>query len=190
MGTSVDAWDTTLATWIPRANLHTPRMGAGAVTAGDSRIYAVGGEIAVGGPVTASVEAYLPDRDRWIDVAAAHDARMIACVALGADGRIYAAGGDSATPIMPATEVYGPVITLSPATASPGATVSIAGSNFAASAGVGITLDGAPVAIGTTDASGNVTLSFVVPAIASGPHAVVGVDGKSQFPTAAQLQVP
>jgi hypothetical protein len=188
--TFVDAFDTGNATWLPRAGLHTSRMYPGTVAAGDGRIYAVGG-VQDTTTATATAEAYAPDR--WIDVAPTSIARNGVCAAIGADGRIYVAGGstgvDSTNPIR-TVEVYGPVIALSPTTAAPRSTVTVSASNFAANAGVMIAFDGAPVATGTTDATGNATLDFVVPAAASGPHQVVGLDGKSQFPTLAHLTVP
>jgi hypothetical protein len=188
----VDAWDTTLATWQSRAALHIPRMYPGTVTAGDGRIYAVAGTQS-NGTDTATAEAYAPDRDLWIDIAPTSIARNGTCAALGADGRIYVAGGSTgggpSNPLR-TVEIYGPLITLSSASAAPGTTVSVAGSNFAANAAVAVAFDDAPAATGTTDDAGNATLAFVVPAATSGPHRVVGIDARSQFPTIATLTVP
>ncbi len=185
---AVDTWDTSVMAWSSRASLTTAREGAGAATAGDGRIYAIGGLLASGAPGV-SVEAYA--LDHWTDVAALSLARAYPCAAVGADDRIYIlGGGTSATTSSASVEVYGPVAALSPTSAAPGETVAVAGNNFAANAAVAVSFDGAPVAAGTTDGSGAVTLDFVVPAAGSGAHDVVAVDNKSQFPTRAQLQLP
>jgi hypothetical protein len=188
----VNVFDPAAGTWAQLADMHTSRMLEGAVVAGDGRVYAIGGTQS-DGTDTGKVEAYVIDRDRWIDVAPGSLVRAGVCAALGADGRIYAIGGSpapTASFALGTVEIYGPVVTLSPASAAPGTKVSVTGSNFAADAGVAITFDGTPVATGLTDGTGNVTLDFVVPAAASGAHAVVGLDDKSQFPTRAQLQLP
>jgi hypothetical protein len=184
---AVDAWDPSQAQWLRRADLHAPHETEGVVMAGDGRIYAIAGNTPTG--QTSSVEAYVADRDLWVDVAPATIARDGTCAALGADGRIYVVGGQVVNTIA-SVEIYGPVIALSPATAAPGASVSVTGSNFAASAAVAVTFDGTTIATGTTDSSGAMALDVVVPAATSGAHKVVGVDAKSQFPTSAQLQVP
>src|SRR5262249_9081183 len=152
------------------------------------RIYAFGGNTNLSGATSiTTVEAYTIDRDHWLAVAPLAIARSDMCAALGTDGRVYAVGGEGKTAPERSVEIYGPVIALARTSASSGDTVSIVGSNFAADAPVAFTFDGAPVAIGTTDATGTVTLSFRVPVGASGPHVVGGLDDRSQFPVSAPL---
>ncbi len=184
----VDSWDPETGVWTNRSPMQTARASPAAVFAADGRIYAIAG-LTPSGVTTATVEAYTPDRDRWTDVAPLATPRSTHGAALGPDGRLYSVGGDNGAPLS-SVEVYGPLMTLSPATAAANATVSVAGTNFAANAGVVITLDGAPIANGVTDDAGQLTTRFVVPALASGVHVVVGLDDKSQFPTTARLRVP
>jgi hypothetical protein len=160
-----------------------------AVAAGDGRIYGIGGWVA-DGTSSGSVEAYTPALDRWIDVAPLDAPRAAFCATIGPDGRIFVAGGVGLTSDETSVEVYGPVITLSPPLAPTGSMVTVFGSNFAVSAPVAITFDGAVVVTGTTDSAGTMAVSFRVPAAASGVHQIVTVDDKSRFPTRASLQLP
>ena len=84
---------------------------------------------------TASVEAYSPANDTWAPAASLPTTGNDGIVAAtGPDGRIYAAGGGQDTPTS-AMNVYGPVTSLLPATGNPGTSVTVTGTNFAASAG-------------------------------------------------------
>ena len=86
---SIDHWDQV-------ASLPTARGELAAVTAGDGRIYTIGGD---DGPATtlATVEAYTPSTNSWAMLPNAPTQRSAFAAALGPDGRIYALGGKSTT---------------------------------------------------------------------------------------------
>jgi hypothetical protein len=186
---SVDAWDVSTAMWRSVARLPTARQGLASVAAPDGRIYAIGGDF--GGNTGASVvEAYAPGVDHWSSVASLATPRDSHGAAIGGDGRIYVVGGESAGVPLQDVEVYGPVITVSPTTGAPGASITVTGSNFAADAPIHVAVDDVVVVAGVTDANGAASLGFVVPAIAAGAHAVTVADIRSQYPVSATLQVP
>jgi hypothetical protein len=99
---------------------------------------------------------------------------------------MFMLGGQTAT-----TQAYGPFVTMTPTSASRGASVMVSGNNFAANAHVSVTFDGTPVAMGTTDAFGGLTatVTFNVPNVGSGPHVVKVVDDKSLYPITLKLTV-
>jgi hypothetical protein len=70
--------------------------------------------------------------------------------------------------------------------------VTVTGSNFATSARVVILFGTTPVALGMTDATGAIapSLTFTVPAAASGPYTVTARDVRSQYPVTAPFTIP
>ena len=91
-------------------------------------------------------------------------------------------------------EVYGPVVSVSPQAAAPGATSAVSGSNFAANATVGLyfgSVTGTPLATGTTNGSGALTapISFTVPNLAGGDQALIVMDDRSQYPITLDFRV-
>lgn len=82
--------------WDQVASLPTARGELAAVTAGDGKIYAIGGD---DGPSTtlATVEAYAPSTNSWAMLPDGPTRRSAFAAALGPDGRIYTLGGKSTT---------------------------------------------------------------------------------------------
>jgi hypothetical protein len=184
---AVDAWDPLMNVWTSVASMSTVRDYPAATTAPDGRIYVIGGAPA-GAP---AVEAYSVATDRWTPVTRLATPRFGAGVAIGGDGRIYVVGGaDDGSFVIPSVEIYGPAVSLVPAVGPAGTQVRVSGTNFAASARFGVTVDGAPVASDVTDATGVAGVFFVVPALASGAHTVTVVDVRSQYPVSATFQIP
>jgi hypothetical protein len=182
----VDALDTQTLTWTSRAALQTARQDLAAVSAPDGRIYAIAG---AGSAARSSVEAYTPSADRWTAAASLVQARFGFGASVAADGRIYAIGGGSGGSALASVEIYGPVLMLDRYAATAGTTVAVTATNFAPNTPIGVTFDNASVAVTTTDANGSANLSFVVPALPAGPHSVVALDDKSQYPVQASFQI-
>jgi hypothetical protein len=184
---AVDALDTQTLTWTSRAALPTARQDVAAVSAPDGRIYAIGGDDP---SAIATVDAYTPSANRWTAAASLAQPRFQFGASVAADGRIYAIGGGaSASTVLASVEIYGPVLKLDRYTATAGTTVAVTATNFAPSAPIGVTFDGALIAVAATDTTGSVALSFVVPALATGVHSLVALDDKSQYPVQASFQI-
>jgi len=156
------------------------------VTAPDGRVYAVGGQ---------TVEAYVASIDAWVPVASMGTPR-VTTTAVGGDGRIYAMGGYVSTASAPlaTVEAYGPIITPSSYGAARGGTFTVSGSNFAGSAQVKVYFDSttsAPVASASSNGSGVVPSTTVtVPSgLTQGPHRLIVIDAKAQYPAYAQFNV-
>jgi hypothetical protein len=185
----VDGWQPATVTWTARSPMSMPRRDPAAVAAPDGRMYLIGGEVS-SATDTNSVESYTPQRDHWVVIAPLTSKRTAACAALGFDGRVYAIGGGDPTTPLRSIEVYGPHVTLVRATAGVGATVTVTGDNFAATAAVSVSLDGTPIASGVTDDNGHIVTDFLVPDTVSGAHRIVAIDSKSQYPTTVTLSIP
>jgi hypothetical protein len=184
---AVDALDTQSLTWTSRAPIQTARFFVAAVSAPDGRIYAIGGNDT---STINTVDAYTPSADRWTAAASLAQARSAIGASVAMDGRIYAIGGESPTGSpLGSVEIYGPVLTLDRYAATAGTTVAVTATNFAANALIGVSFDGASIAVTTTDAMGSANLSFVVPALPAGAHSVVMLDDKSQYPVQASFEI-
>lgn len=97
---------------------------------------------------------------------------------------ITAAGPGSSTATATLTVI--PKINLSKTTGSSGNPVTITGTGFAASSNVKITFNGAQVATGSSDATGNLlSASFNIPVAASGTYTVSAIDGSSNTASAS-----
>jgi hypothetical protein len=111
---AVAAYDPGSNHWSFVAPLQTPRNRATAVTGGDGRVYAIGGQepstpcnVAVN--AVSSVEAYSPATNSWTYVAPMLVARQFAGATTGTDGRIYVFGGrDGTGSLLSDDEVYDP----------------------------------------------------------------------------------
>ena len=91
-------------------------------------------------------------------------------------------------------QIYGPAVTATPQQGSPGDTVTVAGSNFAANATVSVyfgSATGTPVASGTTNGSGALgsPITFEVPSLAAGSQTLVVLDDRSQYPISIPFRV-
>jgi hypothetical protein len=87
-----------------------------------------------------------------------------------------------------------PNATVNPQAGAPGTSVAVTGSNFAANATVSIylgSITGAPLATGTTNATGALTapINFVVPSLAGGAQKLIVLDDRSQYPITLEFQV-
>jgi hypothetical protein len=189
-GTTADTASTIVETWRPgetawrsAASMAIARAYFGLAAAPDGRIYAAGGFVNAS-TATPTVEAYVPGLDRWIPVASMPSDRAFAGAVVGSDGRLFV--------IDPGILLYyGPRIAASPPSASPGATVLLSGSNFAANANVDVyvgisgVVEGNVVASGTTDTNGalNTPISAIIPAgTPAGNYQVVAIDNRSRYP--------
>jgi Kelch motif len=187
-GYSFDAFDVTTGSW---SKLSAPSVPSLIVGAPDGRVYSIGGYDLQGSifAPTNAVSAYDPATDRWGPVAPLTYNRYDHAVTVGPDGRLYALGGiyNGATET-DSVEVYGPVVSVTPSLAMPGSKMTLTGSNFAAHATVRAFLlgpsSGAPLATGTTDATGALRAAVVFPApsVAAGDYVITVVDDKSRFP--------
>lgn len=179
-------------TWTRAHDMKTGRYLHASVSAPDGRLYVVGGS-GMGSPTLASCEAYSPATDSWVDCANL-TARYNFGAAIGVDGRIYAAGGTTTGGVTGVVEAYGPVVSVSPSGATRGATATVTGSNFAASANVTVhfgDVKAAAIASGTSDASGNLSapIAFAVPNVLPATYRIYVVDDRSQFPVSAAFTV-
>lgn len=111
---AVAAYDPGSNHWSFVAPLLTPRNRSTAVSGGDGRVYALGGQEPVtpcGSAVNAlsSVEAYTPPTNSWAPAAPMLVARQSAGATEGTDGRIYVFGGrNGAGTVISDDEVYEP----------------------------------------------------------------------------------
>jgi hypothetical protein len=95
-------------------------------------------------------------------------------------------GGHVGNSASATVEVYGPLVSISPSSATPGALVYVTGNNFAANASVSVylgTTSGTLLATGRTTAGGvlSPTIVFASPAQAAAGVVTV-VDDKSRYP--------
>jgi streptogramin lyase/N-acetylneuraminic acid mutarotase len=188
---TVEIYDVVSGTWSTGVAMPTADRIWGALTGPDDRIYAFGN--------SSEVMVFDLTTQTWSS-APARTAPTFEdfAVSVGPDGRLYTMDGDGVfTTASSSVEVYGPVMTLTPTTGSPGSTVTVNGSSFAASATVqvywGNPTTGTLVASGSTDASGTLTapISFTVPAgAAAGAQTVTVVDLQSVFAVTAPFTVP
>ncbi|NOU31377.1 MAG: hypothetical protein HOO96_26055 [Polyangiaceae bacterium] len=181
-----EVYDAATDSWRAIARLPTARSGLYSALGPDDRIYVNFGN---------AVRAYTASRDAWEDVARPQSEHGAGPLVQGPDGRIYIIGGQTAGSPTAVVEAYGPVIGVTPAGGSSGPMVQVTGSNFAPYARVSITLDGISGAVlgaGATDAYGTLPpLALPVPAgVVPGPHAVVAVDDRSQFPVRRNVVLP
>ena len=169
-------------TWRALPSLPQPLEVLGAVTAPDGRIYAIGGA-----PATAAV--YALSDDRWHEVASLAGTRHAHAATVGPDGRIYAIAGVGAADTTSSVEIYGPLISLSSASSTPGDEVTVTATNFAARAAIAITMGDVLVATATTDDVGAASIALTIPELGPGNYQVVATDARSHYPVAALLDV-
>ena len=186
-------WKPGDSAWSEVADLPSVRANHGAATAGDGRLYVVGGDDDVN-PLDV-VQAYSPEADHWFPVASLPaGGRASLGVTLGPDGRIWAIGGAGAASVG-TVEIYGPELSLSPLQGPVGTQIQIAGENFAASATVSIrvgTLDSPEVGTAETSEAGALTtpVVFTVPeGTKPGIITIHAVDDRSLFPVRRQFEV-
>ena len=89
-------WNTssTIAHWIPRANLPSARGAHGCVFLKDGKMYCVGGAPDQWGPFLADLIVYDPLLDNWYEGPSMHTARdHVAATDMKAGGKIYVVGG-------------------------------------------------------------------------------------------------
>jgi hypothetical protein len=193
---AAEVYDPTLGTWSSISPLSRARYGHAAAPGADGRVYVIGGQTgATDSTVTGLVEAFSPTTGTW-SIAPPLIAPSTGLAALNMrDGRIVVLGGSNFSGIYEdVLENFGPLATLTPASATPGTTVTVTGSNFGASANVKVywgPATGAPIATGTTDANGamNAGLTFTVPASSPGPAKVTVVDDRASYPFTASFTV-
>jgi N-acetylneuraminic acid mutarotase len=195
---TAEVYDTTSNVSRPVAAGSAGRQYLNALTAPDGTVYAIGGMVfgSSGGTSVALVEAYDPLLDTWQTKASLGTARDGAAASIGPDGRIFVVGGETNSVATGSVEAYGPVSALTPNSGAPGTTITVSGSNFAASTTVqvywGDAVTGTLVATSTTDGSGNLaSTTFQVPAGAtSGAAKVTVVDFGSIYAVTPAFSVP
>ncbi len=95
-------------TWSTIPDLPTPRLGLGAATAKDGRVFAIGGGLP--GNPTDAVEIYSPDTKQWTTGPKLPTPRLSLQAVTGSDGLIYAIGGrDAQTTPLAVVEAFDPV---------------------------------------------------------------------------------
>ncbi len=105
---SVEVYSPATDGWSSIADLPTPRLGLGAATAKDGRIFAIGGGLP--GNPTDVVEIYSPDTKSWTTGPSMPTARLSLQAVTGSDGLIYAIGGrDAQTTPLAVVEALDPV---------------------------------------------------------------------------------
>jgi hypothetical protein len=116
--------------------------------------------------------------DRWLPVSSLSDTRAYVGAVVGPDGRLFAESPSRLS-------YYGPAITVTPRSASAGATVLVSGTNFAANARVDLHVGTTAIASGTTDGNGalNTPISGIIPAgTPPGTYQVIAIDDRSRYP--------
>ena len=145
-----------------------------------------------------NVLRYDPTTDTWTYLAASLAIPQRAeGMATGPDGRVYAIAGAIPANSIASVEVYGPDVTLNPASGNADDTVGVSGGNFAPNATVSIywgtpTGGGTLVGSATTTDLGNLppNTSFIAPAgITDGSYTVTLVDNVSMYPVYARFTV-
>ena len=193
--TSIESWKPGDAAWTQiTAAMPRPRSYVGGTIGADGRAWVIGGEdAAVSGDTY--VDAYNPVTNHWDSVAQLGGARTRAAAVLGGDGRIYVFGGEQSGTQLASAEAYGPTFTLSPTHTKAGMTVSVSGSNFAASANVAINfINGASTTLlktGTSSAAGVMAATAVtIPSVPAGSSYVIQcVDNRSGYPVTSPFTV-
>lgn len=196
---SVEAYAVAANTWSAVTALPSARTNVPAATGPDGRIYVAGGWDPEGGVVYATTVAYRAATtaigDRWVTLASAlANPRYRHAVATGADGRIYVVGGVSLQGALRTTEAYGPIVTLSASSGAAGSTLSVSGSNFAASAAVKITIagpSGTVIGTGVTDTTGALAaVNVMIPAgTATVQTRIFATDARSRYPVSGAFNV-
>ena len=204
---TVEAFNPSTNTWTAAASL-PQALGPVAATKGtDGRIYATGG---------GAVYAYTPASNTWTTAGNLTVTRSGLAMTTGPDGRLYAMGGYTGAYPGPAAidcdqvvgaahpntsgpsaavDVLGPNVTLSASSSPAGAGITVSGSNFAASATVGIywgtVATGTLLATGATNGSGTLgQTSVTIPAGAGpGTYAITFRDSLSQYPVTRSFTV-
>jgi N-acetylneuraminic acid mutarotase len=106
---TVEAYSPDTNTWTMLAPMSINRVGSGAVTGPDGRIYVFGGQSGADGSIIANtVEAYSPGTNTWTILAPMPTARANLAAAIGNDGRIYVIGGFNNV-FLNTVEAYSPV---------------------------------------------------------------------------------
>jgi hypothetical protein len=88
-----EIYDPATGQWSPANPLPTARAGHAAVIGPDGLIYAIGGSLASGSIILATVDAYDPTTTEWIPKRPMPTARSDLAAVTGLDGAIYAIGG-------------------------------------------------------------------------------------------------
>jgi hypothetical protein len=186
---TVESYDSVSNTWSTKSALPASDDHLAAVSAPDGRIYALGGRLG-------TINAYTPATNRWTTVTPLSDSRTGVGAAVTPDGHIWAIGGTTNPEITgeATVQVYGPSVSASPTMGPPGTSVSVTGSNFAASATVSVyftAVSGSPLATGSTDANGKLTsaITLKVPSLAGGAQPLIVIDDRSQYPITISFQV-
>src|SRR5690606_3832221 len=157
--------------WAPGAPLPSARSESVAVYAPDGRIYVIGGLTSI---VIDLVDAYLPESDTFTSAPPLSRARRWPCATLLPGGRILVAGGRApgVGGRTDTSEIYGPRLTVQPASALPGTTVTASASGFAPNAAIAVTLGDTVLAIDSTSGTGDRTIAITVPALPSGSYQI------------------
>ena len=182
------AFDTTTKTLESKSAVPVARAGYRAVAAPDGRIY-----LLCGG--TTDVYAFTPATNTWVTAQSLTTARKACSATIAPTGQIVVVGGyavDGTHDYVAATELLGPSISLSTATASRGSTVKVSGQKFASFTPVriywGAPADGHLLATTTAAGSGYFTDSpVVIPDSGDGPITVI--DLKTKYPVTAPLTI-
>ena len=104
----VESYDPEHASWKQLASMASPRSAPGCVAL-EGKVYAVGGEGAVGGEVLDTAEVYDPQTDGWQPMAKMTTARVGVNLAV-VGGKIYAVGGSAGVSKLESVEAYDPQI--------------------------------------------------------------------------------
>jgi hypothetical protein len=182
----VEAYDVRTRSWSTPAPLVRPVVDFATVAAPDGRIYVAGGSTTLQLNATAAVAAYDPASNRWMSLPPLSKPRMGVAAVVAPAGRIYLLG-DGMQPTSD-VEAYGPVVTVTPSHAVPGATLLVTGSNFAANATVrvylGTAATGTLLKTGPSSPAGALipSITAAVPNVASGNKVITVVDDKSRYP--------
>jgi len=177
--------------WVKAAPLPTPRDGPVAVEAADGRLWVMGGNR--GGSLD-TVEAYYPAPiDKWVSLPPLNEDRQLGSAHRLPDGRLLVMGGLSSGIQPQNIELYGPAVTVSPLQFRAGTSGTVTGDNFAADAGVVVTLSGDDWVLGrgATNAQGALVapIEFFMPSVPPGEYRLTVVDSRSQYPIVTRVTV-
>ncbi len=177
--------------WTKTPAMPTARFAAAAIEAPDGRLWVVGGDR--NGSLR-TVEAYFPPPiGKWVGLPPLLEDRAYCAVQKIPDGRLLVFGG-FASGIQPLNgELYGPAVTVSPTLFRPGTMGVINGDNFAADAGVTVTLspDNWVLGTGSTDARGALVspISFSMPSVQPSEYRLTVIDSRSRYPIVLKVVV-